>query len=201
MVEWSRFGMSSASPACFSNSRRDHRERPAGGCEHANAISLASTSPVTGEGTGGNSRSFRPTVAQASPPVSTNRFEIRRTVSHETPTRAAITARGSTSPAEMSSASRTRARLIIDAPRTPVVVTRTNAVGILMGVELILNAANVNFVAFHRFNPSPLLTGQVFSIFVIVLAAAEAAVALAIVLAIFMTSKTIDVTQADVLKD
>lgn len=84
---------------------------------------------------------------------------------------------------------------------TYTVVTRTNAVGILMGVELILNSANVNFVAFHRFNPSPLLTGQVFSIFVIVLAAAEAAVALAIVLAIFMTSKTIDVTQADVLKD
>ena len=119
--------MSSASPACFSNRRRDHRERPAGGCEHANAISLASTSPVTGEGTGGNSRSFRPIVAQASPPVSANRLEIRRTVSHETPARAAITARGSTSPADVSSASRTRARLIIDALRTPVVVTRTNA--------------------------------------------------------------------------
>jgi NADH-quinone oxidoreductase subunit K len=68
-------------------------------------------------------------------------------------------------------------------------------------VELILNAANVNFVAFHRFNPSPLLTGQVFSLFVIVLAAAEAAVALAIVLAIFMTVKTIDVTQSSTLKD
>jgi len=84
---------------------------------------------------------------------------------------------------------------------TYTVVTRTNAVGILMGVELILNAANVNFVAFNRFNPSPLLTGQVFSIFVIVLAAAEAAVALAIVLAIFMTAKTIDATQADTLKE
>jgi NADH-quinone oxidoreductase subunit K len=84
---------------------------------------------------------------------------------------------------------------------TYTVITRTNAVGILMGVELILNAANVNFVAFHRFNPSPLLTGQVFSIFVIVLAAAEAAVALAIVLAIFMTVRSIDVTQADTLKE
>jgi len=101
--------------------------RTAVGRQDANAISLASTSPVTGEGTGGNSRSFRPIVAQASPPVSANRFEIRRTVSHETPTRAAITARGSTSPAEMSSASRTRARLIIDALRIPVVVTRSNA--------------------------------------------------------------------------
>jgi NADH-quinone oxidoreductase subunit K len=84
---------------------------------------------------------------------------------------------------------------------TYTVITRTNAVGILLGVELILNAANVNFVAFHRFNPSPLLTGQVFSLFVIVLAAAEAAVALAIVLAIFMTVKTIDVTQSSTLKD
>src|SRR5262249_58353506 len=67
MVEWSRFGMSSASPACFSNSRRDHRERPAGGCEHANAISLASTSPVTREGTGGDPRFFPPHAAPATP--------------------------------------------------------------------------------------------------------------------------------------
>ncbi len=84
---------------------------------------------------------------------------------------------------------------------TYTVITRTNAVGILMGVELILNAANVNFVAFQRFNPSPLFTGQVFSLFVIVLAAAEATVALAIVLAIFMNVKSIDVTQAGTLKD
>ncbi len=84
---------------------------------------------------------------------------------------------------------------------TYTVITRTNAVGILMGVELILNAANVNFVAFQRFNPSPLLTGQIFSVFVIVLAAAEATVALAIVLAIFMNNKSIDVNQAATLKD
>jgi NADH-quinone oxidoreductase subunit K len=84
---------------------------------------------------------------------------------------------------------------------TYTVITRTNAVGILMGVELILNASNVNFVAFQRFNPSPLLTGQVFSLFVIVLAAAEAAVALAIVLAIFMNVKSIDVTRAGELKE
>jgi NADH:ubiquinone oxidoreductase subunit K len=84
---------------------------------------------------------------------------------------------------------------------TYTVVTRTNAVGILMGVELILNAANLNFVAFNRFNPSPLLEGQVFSLFVIVLAAAEAAVALAIVLAIFINTKTIDVTESDTLRE
>jgi NADH-quinone oxidoreductase subunit K len=80
-------------------------------------------------------------------------------------------------------------------------ITRTNAVGILMGVELILNAANVNFVAFNKYNPSPVLTGQVFSLMVIVLAAAEAAVALAIVLAIYMNMKTIDVTEADTLRE
>ena len=80
-------------------------------------------------------------------------------------------------------------------------ITRTNAVGILMGVELILNAANVNFVAFNKYNPSPILTGQVFSLMVIVLAAAEAAVALAIVLAIYMNMKTIDVTEADTLRE
>lgn len=84
---------------------------------------------------------------------------------------------------------------------TYTVITRTNAVGILMGVELILNAANVNFVAFQRFNPMPLLTGQVFALFVIVLAAAEATIALAIVLAIYMNMKSIDVGQASSLKD
>jgi NADH-quinone oxidoreductase subunit K len=84
---------------------------------------------------------------------------------------------------------------------TYTVLTRKNAVGILMGVELLLNAANVNFVAFNKFNPHPLLPGQVFSIFIIVLAAAEAAVALAIVLAIYQTVKTIDVTEADTLKE
>jgi NADH-quinone oxidoreductase subunit K len=73
------------------------------------------------------------------------------------------------------------------------VITRKNAVGILMGVELILNAANINFVAFWRYgslaNP---LVGQVFPVFGIMIAAAEAAVGLAIVLAIFQTWGTID---------
>ena len=91
------------------------------------------------------------------------------------------------------------------------VVTRRNAVGILMGVELILNAANVNFVAFNHYvggaattvngRVIPHLTGQVFSIFVIVLAAAEAAVGLAIVLAIYQTFKTIDVSETDLLRE
>ena len=82
------------------------------------------------------------------------------------------------------------------------VVTRRNAVGILMGVELILNAANVNFIAFNHYVGLPgTLAGQVFSIFVIVLAAAEAAIALAIVLAIYQTFHTIDVQQTDLLRE
>jgi NADH-quinone oxidoreductase subunit K len=80
------------------------------------------------------------------------------------------------------------------------VATRRNAVGVLMGVELVLNGANVNFVAFQRFG-SVGVGGQVFALFVIVLAAAEAAVGLAIVLALFQTSKNIDVRQADLLRE
>jgi NADH-quinone oxidoreductase subunit K len=81
------------------------------------------------------------------------------------------------------------------------VVTRRNAVGILMGVELILNAANLNFIAFNHFVAPPgTLVGQVFSIFVIVLAAAEAAIGLAIVLAIYQTFRTIDVQETDLLR-
>jgi NADH-quinone oxidoreductase subunit K len=80
------------------------------------------------------------------------------------------------------------------------VATRRNAVGVLMGVELLLNAANVNFVAFNHYVVGA-VTGQVFALFVIVLAAAEAAVGLAIVLSIFQTFKTIDVRTADVMRE
>jgi NADH-quinone oxidoreductase subunit K len=64
------------------------------------------------------------------------------------------------------------------------VMKRRNAVGILMGVELMLNASNINFVAFSRYIEHS-IDGQIMAAFVIVLAAAEAAVALAIVLAMF----------------
>ncbi|MGH7177339.1 MAG: NADH-quinone oxidoreductase subunit NuoK, partial [Tepidisphaeraceae bacterium] len=82
---------------------------------------------------------------------------------------------------------------------------KRNAIGILMGVELVLNAANVNLVAFNRYAHggsagSPLLSGQVFAIFVIVLAAAEAAVALAIFLNFYNNFNTIDVERATNLK-
>jgi NADH-quinone oxidoreductase subunit K len=80
------------------------------------------------------------------------------------------------------------------------VLTRRNAVAVLMGVELMLNAANVNLVAFNKFVVGG-LTGQTFTLFVIVLAAAEAAVGLAIVLSIFHTFKTIDVRAADLMRE
>jgi NADH-quinone oxidoreductase subunit K len=73
-------------------------------------------------------------------------------------------------------------------------------VAILMGVELMLNAANVNLVAFNRYVVGG-LAGQNFALFVVVLAAAEAAVGLAIVLSIFHTFKTIDVRAADLMRE
>lgn len=79
------------------------------------------------------------------------------------------------------------------------VLTRRNAIGILMGVELILNSANVNYVAFARYSGT-LYDGQVFAIFVIMLAAAEATIGLAIVLAIYQSFETIEVEAADRLR-
>jgi NADH-quinone oxidoreductase subunit K len=79
------------------------------------------------------------------------------------------------------------------------VVTRRNAIGILMGIELILNSANVNYVAFARYGQSG-YDGQVFAIFVIMLAAAEAAIGLAIILGIYQSFETIDVEATDRLR-
>jgi NADH-quinone oxidoreductase subunit K len=80
------------------------------------------------------------------------------------------------------------------------IASKRNAVGVLMGVELVLNAANVNLVAFGRFNPGFRLDGQVFALMVIVLAAAEAAVALAIILNFYNNHATVDVDEADELR-
>src|SRR3954453_16375281 len=86
------------------------------------------------------------------------------------------------------------------------ILVKRNAIGILMGVELILNAANVNLVAFNRFShgggpgAALRLDGQVFAIFVIVLAAAEAAVALAIFLNFYNNFSTIHVERAQNLR-
>ena len=79
------------------------------------------------------------------------------------------------------------------------VLTRRNAIGILMGVELILNSANINYLAFSRFS-SVSNDGQIFSLFVIMLAAAEAVVGLAIVLGIYQTFQTIDVEATETLR-
>ena len=77
--------------------------------------------------------------------------------------------------------------------------TKRNGIGVLMGVELVLNGANVNFVAFSRYTPLG-LDGQTTALFVIVLAAAEAAVALAIALNFYNNHLTIDVDSGNELR-
>lgn len=79
------------------------------------------------------------------------------------------------------------------------VITRRNSVGILMGVELILNAASINMVAFSHFHGND-IAGNIFSIFIIVLAAAEAAVALALVVSLYRQFQTINADEATTLK-
>ncbi len=76
---------------------------------------------------------------------------------------------------------------------------RKNLIAMLMGVELILNAASLNFVAFSKFTQAQ-LHGQVFSLFIIIIAAAEAAIALAIVLRFYQTKKSVEVGEATALK-
>ena len=80
------------------------------------------------------------------------------------------------------------------------VMTRRNGIAVLMGVELILNAANINFVAFSRFGGMN-LDGHIFALIVIVLAAAEAAVALAIVINIDNNLHTINIDEASGMKE
>ena len=80
-------------------------------------------------------------------------------------------------------------------------LTRRNAIIILIGIELMLNAANLNFIAFWRFGPNPeALTGILFVLFSIGVAAAEAAVGLALIIAIYRHYKTTDVDKVDRLK-
>ena len=79
-------------------------------------------------------------------------------------------------------------------------LTRRNAVSILMCLELMLNAVNINMVAFSRFITPHLLTGQIFAIFIIGIAAAEAALGLAIVLAIYRNRGTITADEMDLMK-
>ncbi len=78
------------------------------------------------------------------------------------------------------------------------IIVRRNALVMFMGVELVLNAGNLNFIGFSRFLPDPV--GQIFSIFIIVIAAAEVAVGLAIVLALYRNRDTVMVDEASQLK-
>lgn len=79
------------------------------------------------------------------------------------------------------------------------VLTRRNAIGILMGIELVLNAANINYLAFSRYAAGN-YDGQIFAIFVIMLAAAEATIGLAIVLGIYQQFQSIDVEATETLR-
>ncbi len=79
------------------------------------------------------------------------------------------------------------------------VLTRKNAVNVLMGVELILNSANINLVAFSKYSAGN-ISGQIFAIFIIVVAAAEAAVGLAIVLSMYRIIKSVNLDKANTLK-
>ena len=79
------------------------------------------------------------------------------------------------------------------------VLARKNAVGILMGIELMLNAVNVNLVAFWRYNPST-ITGQAFAVMVFAVAAAEVAVGLALVISLYRRRQSVIADEIDLMK-
>ncbi len=80
------------------------------------------------------------------------------------------------------------------------VFAKRNAVVILMSIEIMLNAVNIAMVAFSRYIVPLALTGQVFAIFIMVVAAAEAAVGLAIIIAIYRSRETVDATEINLMK-
>jgi NADH:ubiquinone oxidoreductase subunit K len=80
------------------------------------------------------------------------------------------------------------------------VLSRRNAVAILMGVELMLNAVNINLVAFWRYIEPTAMAGQAFAAFVFVIAAAEAAVGLAIIISVYRNRRSVIVEEVDLLK-
>ena len=81
-------------------------------------------------------------------------------------------------------------------------LTRRNAVVVLFSIEIMLNAANLNFIAFWRFGENPaVLDGPLFTLFTIAVAAAEVAVGLALVIAVYRHFKTVDLEQLDTLKE
>ena len=80
------------------------------------------------------------------------------------------------------------------------ILTRRNAIGILMSIELVMNSANLNLVAFSRFITPQVLSGQVFALFVIAVAAGEAVIGLAIVLSIYRNRNTLDPEDINLMK-
>lgn len=80
-------------------------------------------------------------------------------------------------------------------------LARRNAIAVLMGIELMLNAVNINLVAFWRYGPHPeRLDGQIFALFVIAVAAAEVAVGLALIISIYRNRRTVNLDKLDLLK-
>lgn len=80
-------------------------------------------------------------------------------------------------------------------------LSRRNAILVLIGIELMLNAANLNFIAFWRYGPNPAaLTGMMFTIFSIGIAAAEAAVGLGIILAVYRHTRSTDLDKLNSMK-
>lgn len=79
-------------------------------------------------------------------------------------------------------------------------LARSNAIGILMGIELMLNAVIINLIAFWRYITPELLTGMVFAVFVITVAAAEAAIGLALIISIFRNQETVIVEDVEMMK-
>jgi len=79
---------------------------------------------------------------------------------------------------------------------------RRNAIAVLMGIELMLNAANINLIAFWRFGvtPSENLDGQIFALFVIAVAAAEVAIGLALIISVYRNRRTVNLDDLDLLK-
>ena len=80
-------------------------------------------------------------------------------------------------------------------------LTRRNAVGILMSIELLLNSASLNFIIFNRFVTPVSVDGEVMSIFIIAVAAAEVVVGMAIFVALYKSRKTVDVTQMNLMRN
>ncbi|CAM3609895.1 NADH-quinone oxidoreductase subunit NuoK [Cytobacillus oceanisediminis] len=79
-------------------------------------------------------------------------------------------------------------------------LTKRNTVIVLISIELMLNAVNINLVAFSKYGIAPSITGQIFALFVITVAAAEAAVGLAILIALYRNRQTVNIDEMDTMK-